>query len=316
MDPAPVLAERGRDDIDEGGDVVVGGPLALAHRLDRERGALATRRGSRRRHPALGSPGIGGGKLDLEPALQPPLVAPDRSDLGSRVAIDHALMMRAASKPAFLAPSIATHATGTPGGHLHGGEQRVEAAEALAEDRDPDHRQVGVRRGDPGEGGGHPGAGDQHPQPPHPGRVAVLAHLLGISVRAHHPHLVADPRLLQGLAGRLHFRLVVLRAEDDPDPGRVDLDLLERGLDLGHRLGGAAAGGSISASALGVGSWISTLLLRFSSLPPGPRRPARRCQCASACRRTRSARRRRRRGRGPRRASARARSRSAPARRR
>ena len=72
--------------------------------------------GSRRRHPALGSPGIGGGKLDLEPALQPPLVAPDRPDLGSRVAIDHAPMMRAASKPAFLAPSIATHATGTPGG--------------------------------------------------------------------------------------------------------------------------------------------------------------------------------------------------------
>ena len=66
--------------------------------------------------------------------------------------------------------------------------------------------------------------------------VAVLAHLLGVAMRAHHPDLVADPALLQRLAGRLHLRLVVLRAHDDPDPRGVDLDLLERGLDLGHRL--------------------------------------------------------------------------------
>ena len=29
MDPAPVLADRAGDDVDEGGDVVVGDPLAL-----------------------------------------------------------------------------------------------------------------------------------------------------------------------------------------------------------------------------------------------------------------------------------------------
>ena len=37
VDPAPVLADRGGDDVDEGGDVVVGDPLALLDRLDRER---------------------------------------------------------------------------------------------------------------------------------------------------------------------------------------------------------------------------------------------------------------------------------------
>ena len=38
VDPAPVLADRGGDDVDEGGDVVVGDPLALVDRLDREGG--------------------------------------------------------------------------------------------------------------------------------------------------------------------------------------------------------------------------------------------------------------------------------------
>ena len=44
MQPAALLADRLRDDVDEGGDVVAGRPLALLDRLDRERGALAARR--------------------------------------------------------------------------------------------------------------------------------------------------------------------------------------------------------------------------------------------------------------------------------
>ena len=48
VDPAPVLADRGGDDVDEGGDVVVGDPLALVDRLDREGGLRARRLGGLR----------------------------------------------------------------------------------------------------------------------------------------------------------------------------------------------------------------------------------------------------------------------------
>jgi hypothetical protein len=41
MDPAALLAHRGGDDVDEGGDVVVGDPLALLDRLDGEGRPLA-----------------------------------------------------------------------------------------------------------------------------------------------------------------------------------------------------------------------------------------------------------------------------------
>ena len=51
MDPAPVLADRGGDDVDEGGDVVVGDLLALVDRLDREGGV----RPRRRRRPRAGT---------------------------------------------------------------------------------------------------------------------------------------------------------------------------------------------------------------------------------------------------------------------
>ena len=70
---------------------------------------------------------------------------------------------------------------------------------------------------------------------------------------AHHPHLVADARFLEGFAGRFHLRLVVLRAHDDSDMGLVDVDFLEGFLDGRHRrrlrgigravpLGGSGAG--------------------------------------------------------------------------
>src|SRR5215203_4217319 len=116
VDPATVLADRGGDDVDEGGDVVVSHLLALFHRLDRE-GRLLPRRARRLLGDhALARPGLSGGQLDLEPALQLRLRRPDRPDLGAGVAGDHALIIRPASTPAFLEPSIATHATVIPGG--------------------------------------------------------------------------------------------------------------------------------------------------------------------------------------------------------
>ena len=82
VDPAPVLADRGGDDVDEGGDVVVGHLLALVDRLDREGGVGPRRLGRLARHRALLGPGLGGGQLDLEPALELALRRPDRADLG------------------------------------------------------------------------------------------------------------------------------------------------------------------------------------------------------------------------------------------
>ena len=224
--------------------------------------------------------------------------------------------MRAASKPAFLAPSIATQPTGTPGGIWTADSSASSPPRALAGERHADHRQVGVRRGDARQGGRHPGAGDDHLQAPHPGRVAVLAHLLGVAVGAHHPDLVADPVLVQRLAGRLHLRLVVRRAHDDPDQRRVDLDLLERRLDLGHRLRGRRLG--LAVRCVPSGSAIS--IDPLPSLPAGFSRRVRRLSGRDPldrprgdvgshlhARRTRSGPRPRRLGRAPRRALARAR---------
>src|SRR5581483_5804496 len=55
------------------------------------------------------------------------------------------------------------------------------------------------------------------------------------SVGAHHADHVADSVILQGLARRLHLRLVVGRAHDDADQRGVHLDLLERLLHARHR---------------------------------------------------------------------------------
>ena len=91
VDPAPVLADRLGDDVDEGGDVVVGGPLALVDRLDRERRAFAraasaASRGHRRPpRPRPRSP-------PARPRARPPCLRcwrPDGADLLARVAGDH-----------------------------------------------------------------------------------------------------------------------------------------------------------------------------------------------------------------------------------
>ena len=89
VDPAPVLADRGGDDVDEGGDVVVGDLLALVDRLDREGGVGPRRLGGLARHHALLGPGLGRRQLDLEPGTPSCLRRPDRPDLGAGVAGDH-----------------------------------------------------------------------------------------------------------------------------------------------------------------------------------------------------------------------------------
>ncbi len=89
VDPAPVLADGGGDDVDEGSDVVVGDPLALFHRLDREGGPLPRRRSGLVGDGALLGPGLGCRQLDLEPALHLPLRGPDCPDLRAGIAGDH-----------------------------------------------------------------------------------------------------------------------------------------------------------------------------------------------------------------------------------
>jgi len=90
VDPAPrVAADRFGDDVDEGGDVVVGRPLALSDRLDLERRSLARLRRGLGRYGALGSPGLGRGQLDRKPAFHAAAVGPDRADLVAWVARDH-----------------------------------------------------------------------------------------------------------------------------------------------------------------------------------------------------------------------------------
>src|SRR4029077_5656656 len=97
-------------------DIVVGDLLPLVDRLDRERAPLARRRRDLGRDNALLGPRLGRRQLDFQPTLELRLLGPDGADLRTGVARDHALIIRAASTPAFFAPSIATQATGIPGG--------------------------------------------------------------------------------------------------------------------------------------------------------------------------------------------------------
>src|SRR5207253_2487170 len=100
----------------ERGDVVIGDLLALLDRFDGER--CLRPRGRRRLagdQPLLGHR-VGRRQLHRQPGLHAVLRGPYRPHLLARVAGYHALIIRAASSPAFFAPSIATHPTGTPGG--------------------------------------------------------------------------------------------------------------------------------------------------------------------------------------------------------
>ena len=97
VEPAPQLADRRRDDVDECRDVVTGGPLALLDRLDREGGSLPARSRGLFRDDAFRGPGLGRRELDLEPGLHAPLRRPDRADLLACVAGDHVLSLTTSS---------------------------------------------------------------------------------------------------------------------------------------------------------------------------------------------------------------------------
>ena len=86
VDPAPGLARRRAEHVDERGDVVVGDPLALLDRLDGERRGADRLRG---RPPDGPVERLGGGDLDVAPGGHARLVGPDGADLGAGVALDH-----------------------------------------------------------------------------------------------------------------------------------------------------------------------------------------------------------------------------------
>ena len=85
VDPAPALARRGREHVDEGGHVVIGDPLALLDRLDGEGGRADALEVGRRGAVHL----LAGGHLDLAPGLHAGLVGPHGAQLWTCVAVDH-----------------------------------------------------------------------------------------------------------------------------------------------------------------------------------------------------------------------------------
>ena len=108
MDPRPLgLADRLLDHVHEGGDVVVGDPFALGHRLDEggvdHGGVVAAERGGVGRDVAHLDPPLGGQQLHPQPHGEPGLVGEQGGHLRRGVSGDH----RAAS-----AFSVGTGAVG------------------------------------------------------------------------------------------------------------------------------------------------------------------------------------------------------------
>src|ERR671921_71018 len=116
MDPAAGVAHRLGDDVHEGGDVMVGHLLALAHGLRRERGPLAHPGGVLGGHHALFGEGVHHRQLHLQPRVELALLRPDHAHLRAGVAVDRTPRIRGARTAAFLGLSTPTAATGTPGG--------------------------------------------------------------------------------------------------------------------------------------------------------------------------------------------------------
>ena len=200
VDPAPGLPGGGAEDVDEGGHIVIGDPLALLDRLDGE--ARAADRLELGLGGAVGAEQerqlLGGRHLHAPPRLHARLVAPQAAELRPRVAGDHAWRIWAARMAALRGLSRPTHATGTPGG-------------ICTIDRIASSPPAAVRRPDNGtpitgrsvwaatrtrKGRRDPGAGDDHPQSPHACVLGVFGDEVRLAVGRHHPHLVQDARAL------------------------------------------------------------------------------------------------------------------------
>ena len=87
VDPRPGgRPDRGLDDVDEGGDVVIGHPLSLGHGLDERRvdhrGAIPAGGRIRGRHDADGDVRLGGEQFDLQPPPETSRVGPHDVHLG------------------------------------------------------------------------------------------------------------------------------------------------------------------------------------------------------------------------------------------
>ena len=108
MHPFAALGDRSRQQIDEGGNVVVGDGFPLGHgdRIDRRRfpNGCCHIGGD---HPELG-PGLGRQGLDLLKHLESPGLGPDVPHLRKGVAIDHRVNV------AFRCGPTETMETGTP----------------------------------------------------------------------------------------------------------------------------------------------------------------------------------------------------------
>ena len=192
-------------------------------------------------------------------------------------------MIRAASRPAFLAPSIATQATGTPGGICTAESSASSPPRLLPRIGTPITGRSVWAAATPGSAADIPAPAMITLSPRIRAFLQYSRDHLGVAVGAHHPDLVADAGLVQRRAGRLHLRLVVRRAHDDPDQRRVDLDLLEGLLDLGHRRRCSGVGRPRVPVSVGIGSSEISLIWSSRSVSPGTRSTARAAMSVRIC---------------------------------
>ncbi len=90
VEPLPVLAHRGGEDVHERGDVVMGDGLAFLPGIDVDRRRSSHGGARSLRGDTEGLPALEGERLHLLPEVELGSLAPQRRHLGSRVPLDHA----------------------------------------------------------------------------------------------------------------------------------------------------------------------------------------------------------------------------------
>ena len=106
---------------------------------------------------------------------------------------------------------------GKAGGHLYGGQQRVQPVERGGFHGNADHRQHGARGERPGQVRGFAGGGDQHAE-----AVVLTIHreaggLVGRAVRAEHMRLKRDSKGPELVEAGLQNGKIAVRAHDHGD---------------------------------------------------------------------------------------------------